>query len=119
MTIPAQTLPSIGEWSQVDLALLGLGLVGVFGAIWLVYLIVERDAKQAASRTSRAAGGTLLGAGGVATVAAAEGLQVIAEAPGVVIGLIGLGSIIGGISWEVYSAIALTGYIVLVAIRGE
>lgn len=91
----------------------------LFLAIFGLYLVLERDASRAARRTSERSLGAAVGAGGVGLAAIAEGVHVLAELPAILITLLGIGSIIAGISWELFGAVALLGYIVLAAVRGD
>jgi len=102
---------------NVEILVAGIGavLIGLFA----LYLAVERDGTRAAEKTSEKALGTTVGAGGAAVAAATAGLEVVAQAPEIVITLLGIGSIMAGVSWEVFGATALTSYVVLAAVKGE
>lgn len=99
--------------------MLAIGLIAVFGVLWAIYLVIERDPEEAARRTSERGIGVATGAFGVGLAAAVEGIQMIAEMPGLVMGLVGLGGVLSGISWEVFSAVAVIVYIVVAAVRGD
>ena len=91
----------------------------VFAVIFGLFLLRERDPQAAAEETSRRTLGVGIGASGVLLAALTELFQVAAEVPGLLIGVAGVGSIIAGLSWEMFAAIAVLTYIVAAGIRGE
>lgn len=104
---------------EAYLPLIILAFVALFALLFAIYLVAERDSREAARRTSQRAVGTTTGVFGVVMVVLVEGLHILAEVPGVVMGLIGLGSIFAGFSLEIAAAIMLVSYIMLAGIRGE
>ncbi|WP_336331131.1 hypothetical protein [Haloarcula sp. CGMCC 1.2071] len=104
---------------MVDPLLIIGALAAVFALLFGAFLAYYRDASRAAQETSRKALGAGLGASGVAVAAVVEGAQVIAEVPALVIGIAGVGSILAGISWEMFAATSVMTYIVMAAIRGD
>lgn len=97
-----------------------LGAIAVFGVMLVVDYIRERDANEAARRTSRRAVGTTTGFIGAITVGLAAGFDVLAhQLPELLVGALGLGAVAAGVSVPMASAIALLGYIVLAAVRGD
>ncbi len=100
-------------WMKLGLLVLS-GLVLLF----LVYMAVERDPAEAGRKTAERAGGFTLGAGGAATAAAAVGAEVVLQLPELLITFVGIGAIVGGFSWEVFAAIALTVYVLAEAVNG-
>lgn len=95
---------------------IGLAFLAMFAILWMIYLVLERDPVEAASKSTDGILGTLAGAGTIVIAIAVEGLHFVAEIPGLVIGLLGIAGIAGGWSWEGFAAVALLTYIVLAAI---
>jgi len=96
---------------EVGLMLVVISVLAMFAAVFAAYLVVERDPERAAQRTTNGLLSMLMGVGTVVVAAAAEGIDLLAEVPGVIIGVIGIGSIMAGISWEMFGATALLVYI--------
>jgi hypothetical protein len=103
----------------VDLYLVAFGIAAVFMAAFVLDWAMERDASSAADKTTRRTFGLIAGSGSVVLTMMTAGLDVIAEAPGLVIGLLGIGGILADVSIEVFAATALVTYIVLAGLRGE
>lgn len=112
-------IDSIVAGVEANLGLILMAFVALFGVLFAVNLYREQDSKRAARATSQRALGTTTGVFGVVMVVLIEGMHVLAEMPGLVLGLIGLGSVMGGVSVEVAAAVMLVTYIVLAGIRGE
>jgi len=101
------------------LLLVLLGLVGTFAVLMVLAYLREGGVEAAARRTTNQILSVLVGAGAVTAAVAAEGLSVLAEVPAAAVTAIGLGSIMAGLSPEVFLAVSVTSYIVLAAISGE
>jgi hypothetical protein len=101
------------------LGLLATGAVVLLAVAIAVAYALDRggDVGDATSTASSNLFGLTIGAGSVATIAVVEGLAMVAEVPGVVIGLLGIGAILGDVSVEIFAAGALATYIVLATIR--
>lgn len=95
------------------------GIAAAVFAVFLGLLVWERDPARAAEKTSEKFWGTVLGASSVGLYAIVEGVHVVAEAPGLVMGLLGIGWVFAGINLEVAAATGLTMYILLAAVRGD
>jgi len=96
---------------EVGLMLVVSSVLAMFGVVFVAYLALERDAERAAARTTNGLLSMLMGIGTVVLTVAAEGIDLLAEVPGVLIGIVGVGSIMAGISWEMFGATALLLYI--------
>lgn len=107
------------QFVMVDPFLLFAGFLAVLGIVFVSMLVWHRNAEMAAERTRRKVVGVSTGVLGVGIAVAVEGLHLVAEFPGIVIGLIGLGGIMQGLSVEVAAAIMVVTYVVLAGIRGE
>lgn len=108
--MPLDSLSSL-PWMTI-----GLAFLAAFGVSFLWYLLITRDPVEASERTTQGITAFLMGAGTIALTVLVQGLQFVAEIPGLVIGLLGIGAITGGWSWEAFAAIALLSYIILAAI---
>lgn len=104
---------------MVNLQVAAGALVAVILLVWVVHLLLERDGEEAARKTSNQVVGTSVGSIMALTAAATEGLHMLAELPGLVIALLGIGAIFKGVSWEMFAAVAMSAYIVMAALRGE
>jgi hypothetical protein len=102
-----------------SLELLALATVAFLAVLAVVSYYVADTAEDLAGEFTRRAGLGALGAGGVLVVVFAEGVQVLAEVPGVVIALLGLGAILGDFSAGAFGAAAIVTYGVLTAVREE
>lgn len=89
-------------------------VVLVFGA----YLIMHRDPRAAGEKTARRATGVASGATAAAVGAATVGTEVIMQLPEIVIALVGLGSIVAGVSWRVAAVAMLIAYLVAEVVNG-
>lgn len=117
---PLQTLPSLSGVFDggVSPMLLVLGIAGVVLLLFALFIALDRSVEDAAERTSRTAVGASAGAGMVAITAAAEGLQALSEAPGIVMGMLGVGGVALGASVKMMAATAFIALVVLKAVRG-
>lgn len=97
------------------LAILAISSVVV---MFLAYLVTQRDPAKAGEKTARRAAGVTAGAGATAGAAAAVGTELVLQLPELAIGLVGLGSIYFGISWQVAGAIMLVTYLVAEVANG-
>lgn len=98
---------------------LGWTVVAVFVAMFLWELLWNRDPEAAARRTTNRGIGAGLGVFSAVMVALIEGLGMLADLPGLVMGLLGLGAIASGINPQVAMAVMVVSYIALAGIRGE
>lgn len=92
------------------------GAIILLALIWDAYN--ERDAKRAVRKTAGRSFGLGAGIGSVVLAILVEGMHVVAEAPGLVMGAIGIGGMLTGIHWGAVAAVMLTAYIMMAAIRG-
>lgn len=90
----------------------------VFLAVFALYLLVERDPREASRKTSKRAVGVGVGAGGTAMAAAVVGLQALAQLPEIALTMVGLWAIVTGVSPEVFLAVAVVTYVAAEAISG-
>lgn len=104
---------------SATLWLLGLGFVALFVVMFAIYMMLERDSREAVRRTSEGIVGTLLGVAAVAVMAIAEMLHLLSEIPALAIGALGVGAIVYGFQWHVFAATAAIVYVLLVGIRGS
>lgn len=104
--------------SDVGLATLGLGAVVLVAAIFVLDYLLERDGRQAARRTSRRFFGVSIGVVGALVLLLANLLHLVAELPGIVIGLVGLGGIMGiiDISGPEFAVVFCATYVVSAAV---
>jgi hypothetical protein len=98
--------------------ILVVGIALTVLVLFAVFVALDRSVEDAAERTSRTAVGASAGAGMVAITAAAEGLQALAEAPGIVMGLLGVGGVAVGASVKMMAATVFIALVVLKAVRG-
>lgn len=85
-----------------------LAVTSVF-AVFVGYLVVERgDVALAAQKTMRRAGGVLMGAASFAAAALTLGVDVAMQVPELIITVLGIGSILAGVSWPMFGATAFT-----------
>jgi hypothetical protein len=101
------------------LDLLAIGAVVLLAVSIVVAYVLDRGGSvEDATRTASSnLFGLTIGAGSVATIAVVEGLSMVAEVPGIVIGLLGVGAILGDISIEIFVAGVVVTYIILATIR--
>lgn len=89
-----------------------LVLVAVFGALWAVlWLLFDYDADEAAQRTADKAVGTGLGAGGALAAFAGGLLEPVLHEPGIIITVLGLGSLFAGFHWGLFLAGAVVAFV--------
>lgn len=78
-----------------SLTTLGVAIAALFGVIWAVDYLLERDGREAARKTSRRVFGVGTGIIGALVMLAADLLHLLADVPGIIIGAVGLGGIAG------------------------
>lgn len=102
--------------AQVGAVVLAVALGGVFvlGLAW--DLVRTRDTTEATRRSSRRAGGALVGAGSVAGTVAVSGVEVVSQAPEVALTLLGIGALVQGWHWGLFAVVALGVYVVSEAV---
>jgi hypothetical protein len=118
--MPLQSLPDLGSVLDGSISPLLL-IAGIGGTILLMFVagaVYDQSVEDAAERTSRSAAGATTGAIGVAVAVAAEGLQVLSEAPGIVLGALGVGGVALGASVKMMAASAFVALVVLRSVRG-
>jgi len=119
-SMPLQSLPDLGSVLDGSISPLLL-IAGIGGTILLMFVagaVYDQSVEDAAERTSRSAAGATTGAIGVAVAVAAEGLQVLSEAPGIVLGALGVGGVALGASVKMMAASAFVALVVLRSVRG-
>ena len=102
-----------------ELWMLGAALAIPFAAFFLIDALMADDLEEAAERTSRRFWSILFGAGTISVAAAAEMLNALAEVPALIVGALGVASLIAGISWELFGAASVVTYVVAAAIRNS
>lgn len=100
------------------LVTLGLLVAGALVVLFAAEVLWHRDGAKAAEQTIRRSKGVTAGAASAAGAAAVVGTQVLAQLPEILIALVGLGSIVAGISWEMAGATMVATYIIAEAING-
>jgi hypothetical protein len=101
-------------------ALMALAILIVTSLVVMLLwdLAVTRDPEMAIARMSRRAVGLLTGAASTVAAAAMVGVDVALQAPEAVITLLGIGSIMAGVSWPMFGATAFLVYIVAETANG-
>ncbi len=101
-------------------AAIALGIIAVTSlvAVFIWEFLIERDAAKASEKTSRRAIGVTSGGLSVAGAAAAVGTEAVLQLPELAITLLGIGSIMAGISWEMFAATAFVTYLVAETVNG-
>ena len=102
-----------------ELWMLGAALAIPFAAFFIIDALMADDLEEAAERTSRRFWSILFGAGTISVAAAAEMLNALAEVPALIVGALGIASLIAGISWELFGAASVVTYVVAAAIRNS
>lgn len=97
--------------------ILGAGIVGVIGIVFVAQLIYDRDAQRAIERTSERVVGLMVGAGASFVAALVIGVEAVLSAPELLITVLGVGSIIGGINWPMYAALAFVVWILSMVVK--
>ena len=118
MTSPLLVDVSLAGVAQVGAIVLVGGVLAVLVVAFIWDLLRTRDAQTATERTSRRAGGTLVGAGTLAGTVAVAGVEIVAQIPEVALTLLGAGAIISGWSWDLFLAVAVLVWIGSEAITG-
>lgn len=101
----------------VDLVLVALGLIVVFAAFAVLEFLTERSLERSVDRALTRMRGAILGVASIVVLIAVNMAELVFHAPELLIGALGVGAIMAGISWEVFGATALLTYIVGAAVR--
>ena len=107
------------NYMGIDLMLAGIGVVAVFATLVALEYLTERSLQRSVDRAMRRMRGAVVGMATVLVLIAVNMAELLFQAPELLIALLGIGSIIAGISWEVFGATALVTYVVGAAVRGD
>jgi len=92
-----------------SMILLLVGIIGAIGIVFVGDLLYQEDLDTAAESTANRAVGVSTGAAGALGTGLAVGFEQIPE---LIIGAIGVGSIIGGLQWQMFLTLAVIGWII-------
>lgn len=106
------------EIGGFGLEVLAVSFVGVLVALWGLFWLAGNDAQEAAEKTSDRIVGVTTGVVGGVVALAAGLLQGFLMEPGIIITILGLGSIFGGFSAEAFLAGAVLTYVLKAAVGG-
>lgn len=95
------------------------GLVAVFVALVALSYLTERSLEGAVDRAMTRMRGGIMGAATIAVMIAVGMVELLFQAPELLIAALGVGSIMAGVSWEVFGATAVATYIIGAAVRGD
>lgn len=105
--------------NTLDLMMIGLGVLGVFAALVALEYLTERSLERAVDNAMMRMRGAVMGISTIVLMLAVGMTELVFQAPELLIALLGIGSIIAGISWEVFGATAVVTYLVGAAVRGD